>query len=172
METYKQIAIQLKKEQDYHNDLEVPKLVKIVVNIGVGKRDAREHEAITKYLERIVGQKVIPRKARKSISTFKTREGMVVGFSATLRGERMYDFLERLMKIAIPRLRDFRGIDIESIDASGNLTIGFKEHMVFPEMVDEDLTTIFGLEVTLVTNARSRDESTALLKALGVPFKK
>ncbi|MCH7883034.1 50S ribosomal protein L5 [Patescibacteria group bacterium] len=173
MKKYKNTIIpQLKKELDSLNDLEVPKVLKIAINTGVGRRDEKEKEMIQKDLELIVGQKVVPRKARKSIATFKSREGMVIGFGVTLRARRMYDFLERLIMIVIPRVRDFRGIDPNSVDASGNLTLGFKEHMVFPEMIDEDIKTHFGLEVTLVTQARSREEAVALLKAFGIPFKR
>lgn len=173
MKKYKNTIIpQLRKELGSLNDLEVPRLLKIVINTGVGRKDEKEKEAIQKDLEVIMGQKIIPRKARKSIATFKSREGMVIGFGVTLRARRMYDFLERLIMIVIPRVRDFRGIDPNSVDASGNLTLGFPEHMVFPEMIDEDIKTHFGLEVTLVTQARSREEAVALLKAFGIPFKK
>lgn len=148
------------------------KLVKIVINTGVGRREPKDIELIQKHLELITGQKCVPRKARKSISTFKTRKGQTVGLSCTLRGKRMRDFLERFLKVALPRLRDFRGIDPKSVDSSGNLTFGFKEHIVFPEIVGEDIKAPFGFEVTLVTNAKSREEAMALFKALGIPFKK
>src|SRR3989344_3842705 len=118
----------LQKERGYPNVFAVPRLVKISINTGVGRRDEKEREAIVRQLEWIVGQKVAPKKARKAIASFKTRIGLVVGAGATLRGRRMYDFLERLIFVAIPRLRDFRGIDSESVDAGGNLTLGFREH--------------------------------------------
>lgn len=162
----------LKKERGYSSELAVPRLVKIVVNTGIGRRDEKEREAIIRQFQMIVGQKVVPRPARTSIAAFKTRIGLIIGLSATLRGKRMYDFLERLIYVAIPRLRDFRGIDPKSVDAQGNLTVGFKEHTVFPEMIGEDAKPVFGFEVTLVANARTRDEALALYRAIGIPFQK
>ena len=146
------------------------KLIKIVVNAGVGRRDEKEREIIVRHLELITGQKCVLRKARKSIATFKTRQGMVIGLSCTLRGRRMRDFLERMINVALARLRDFRGIDHESVDSSGNLTLGFKEHIVFPEIAGEDIKAPFGFEVTLVVNAKTRDSASAFYKSLGVPF--
>ena len=166
------IVPRLKKEFGYSSELAVPRLKKIVVNTGVGRRDEKEREAIAKQFERIVGQKVVPRAARKAIATFKTRIGLIIGLSATLRGQRMYDFLERLIFVAIPRLRDFRGLDPKSIDSEGNLTLGFKEHNVFPEMIGEDAKPSFGFEITFVTNAHSRKEAEALFRELGIPFQK
>ena len=162
----------LKRERGYSSELAVPRLIKIVVNAGVGRRDEKEREAIARQLELILGQKIVPKKARKSIAEFKTRLGSVVGLGATLRGRRMYDFMERLVNVAIPRLRDFRGIDPKSIDAEGNLTLGLREHSVFPEMINEDAKPVFGFEVTFVTNAKSRSDAQAVLSSLGVPFKK
>ena len=162
----------LKKELGVKHDIALPRLLKIVVNTGVGRKEEKDIEAVSKHFEMISGQKCVPRKAKKSIATFKTRTGMTVGLSCTLRGARMYDFLERLISVAMPRLRDFRGIDSGSVDRSGNLTIGFKEHIVFPEIIGEDIKVPFGFEVTLVTNAKSRDEALILFKALGMPFSK
>lgn len=162
----------LKKELGLENDFAVPRLVKIVVNAGTGRRDSKETEVIQKNLEMITGQRCAPRKAKKSIASFKTRKGMAVGLSCTLRGRRMYDFLERLVNVALARLRDFRGLDPKSIDSSGNLTIGFKEHIVFPEIAGEEIKTPFGLEVTLVAKSGSKNQSLVLYKALGLRFKK
>ncbi|MEK7566611.1 MAG: 50S ribosomal protein L5 [Patescibacteria group bacterium] len=170
---YKENVIsQLKKELGLKNALACPRLIKIVVNTGVGRKEEKDIEIVAKHLEMIVGQKCAPKKAKKSIATFKTRKGVVVGLACALRGARMYDFFERLISVALPRLRDFRGIDPKTIDSSGNLTIGLKEHIVFPEIAGEDIKVPFGLEVTLVTSARSKAEAAALFKALGVPFKK
>ena len=165
-------AIRLEKELGLKNKMACPRLIKIVVNTGVGRREEKDIELIVGQLEMITGQKCAPRKAKQSIATFKTRKGMVVGLACTLRGNRMYDFLERLISVAIPRLRDFRGIDPKTIDSSGNLTIGFKEHIVFPEIAGEDVRIPFGLEATLVSNARSKTEAEVFFRALGVPFKK
>jgi len=120
----------------------------------------------------IIGQKTSPRPARISIASFKSRQGMIIGYAATLRGKRMYDFLSRLINVAMPRSRDFRGIPETSVDSSGNLTIGIREHIAFPEIIGEDVKTIFGLEATLVSNAKSREEALEFYRDLGVPFKK
>ncbi|MEK7599342.1 MAG: 50S ribosomal protein L5 [Patescibacteria group bacterium] len=164
------VAIRLKQEFKIKNDLSLPRLLKIVINSGVGRREEKEIEAVQKYLEIITGQKCVFRKARKAISTFKTRKGQVVGLSCTLRGKRMYDFLDRLINAALPRLRDFRGIDPKSIDSEGNLTLGFKEHIVFPEIAGEEVKTFFGFEITLTVRASSREQAEALYQALGIPF--
>lgn len=163
-------AIRLKQELGIKNILFLPRLLKIVVNSGVGRREEKEIEAVQKYLEMITGQKCVFRKARKAISTFKTRKGQIVGISCTLRQNRMYDFLDRLINAALPRLRDFRGINPKSVDAEGNLTLGFKEHIVFPEIAGEEVKTFFGFEITLVARAASRDQALALYRALGMPF--
>ncbi|QQG45850.1 MAG: 50S ribosomal protein L5 [Candidatus Niyogibacteria bacterium] len=166
------IADILKKKLGFKNSLAAPRLIKIVINTGTGRKEEKDKEIIIRHFELISGQKCAPRGAKKSIAAFKTRQGVVVGFACTLRGARMYDFLDKLINVALPRIRDFRGIDLKSIDSSGNLTIGFKEHIVFPEIAGEDVKAPFGLEVTLVTNAKTRDEAEALFKAIGVPFKK
>jgi len=166
------VADKLKKELGLKNALACPRLIKVAVNTGVGHKEEKDIELVAKHLEMITGQKCAPKKAKKSIATFKTRKGMVVGLSCVLRGDRMYDFLERLISVALARIRDFRGIDPKTIDSSGNLTIGFKEHIVFPEIAGEDIKIPFGLEVTLVSNSRSKTEAEALFRALGVPFKK
>ena len=159
-------------EFKYKNPMAVPKIEKVVVNVGVGRiRDEKVHDIIQKSLSLIVGQKIAPRPAKLAISAFKTRQGLIIGYAATLRGKRMYDFLERLIHVALPRQRDFQGITEKSFDGKGNLTLGIKEHIVFPEMIGEDVRSIFGFEVTVVTSGRSRKESIALLKHLGFPIK-
>lgn len=157
----------------YKNIMAVPKALKAVVNVGVGRiRDEKQHEEIRKYLSLITGQKPAPRPAKKAIAAFKTRKGLVVGYQVTLRGKRMYDFLSRLVNIALPRTRDFKGLEVGSFDAKGSLTIGLKEHIVFPEIIGEDYRFLFGLEVTVVTSAKRREEGIELLKLMGFPIKK
>ena len=149
----------------------VPRIEKIVVNCGVGRiRDEKERAEIQKYLALVTGQKVAPRPAKKAIASFKTREGLVIGYQVTLRGKRMSDFLTRLVSIALPRTRDFRGLDESSFDTKGNLTIGVKEHIVFPEMIGEDYRFLFGLEITVVTTAHTRAEGIELLRLSGFPI--
>lgn len=171
-EQYRANAVPKMREAfGYRNALAVPRLVKVVVNAGVGRiRDEKQLEAIRKSLALITGQRAAPRPAKQAIAAFKTRRGLVVGYQATLRGRRMWEFLERLISIAIPRQRDFRGIDPKSFDPRGNLTIGFREHIVFPEMIGEDMPFIFGLEVTIVTTAQRRAEGVELLRSMGFPI--
>lgn len=156
----------------YHNVMSIPKIEKVVVNVGVGRfRDEKQLEEIKKYLALITGQQVARRQAKKAIASFKTRPGMTVGFSVTLRGRRMYDFISRLVNIALPRTRDFQGISTKAFDAGGNLTIGIKEHIVFPELIGEDYRFLFGFEVTIVTTAKKREDGIELLKLAGFPIK-
>lgn len=162
----------LKEKLGYSSIMAVPKITKVAINTGFGRRVKEEQERIKKILTKICGQKISDRSARKSMASFKTRMGQVIGGAATLRGERMFSFLTKLFFIAMPRTRDFRGIDEKSVDRSGNLTVGVKEHIVFSEVSGEDTKPIFGFEVTIVTNAKSRREALELYKALGVPFKK
>ncbi|QQG42637.1 MAG: 50S ribosomal protein L5 [Candidatus Giovannonibacteria bacterium] len=170
----KEAVPKMMKEFGLRTPMAVPRVLKVVVNVGTGKmRDKKEAiEAVEKHLALITGQKPSPRPARIAVSSFKTRQGMTVGYKVTLRGKRMYDFLDKLVGFAIPRTRDFRGIPLKSVDASGNLTVGIKEHIVFPEMVGEDVRNIFGLEVTIVTSARKRDEAAELFRLLGFPFQR
>ena len=170
----KEALPKLMKEFGLKTPMAAPRILKVVVNVGTGKmRDKKDAVGtVEKHLSLITGQKPSPRPARVAISSFKTREGMTVGYKVTLRGQRMYDFLDRLVNFAMPRLRDFRGIAQKSVDESGNLTIGIKEHIVFPEMIGEDVRNIFGLEVTIVTNAKKREEALALFKLLGFPLQK
>ncbi|RJR10333.1 50S ribosomal protein L5 [Candidatus Parcubacteria bacterium] len=170
----KELKKDLQKTLQLKNIMAVPKVEKVVVNIGIGKatQDKQWVELATSILERITGQKAMTTKARKSISNFKVREGMVVGAKVTLRGDKMYDFIDKLVNITLPRLRDFFGLDLKKgFDKHGNYTIGFKEHIVFPEISMDDLDKIHGLEMTVVTSAHNDQETLELLKALGFPFK-
>lgn len=162
----------LREQFGYTNTLSVPRLEKVVVNAGVGRlRDPKEHDEVQKYLTLITGQRPHPRPARIAIASFKSRIGMTVGYRVTIRGARMFDFLSRFIDIALPRTRDFQGLAVSSFDAKGNLTVGVKEHIVFPEMVGEDYRFLFGFEVTVVTTAHTREEGTALLRLLGFPVR-
>ncbi len=170
----KEIVPKLKEQFACKNALLVPRLKKVVINIGFGKH-AKEKEAISNIeqaLTKISGQKPIMTKAKKSISAFKVREGMVIGAVATLRGDRMYDFIEKLVNISFPRVRDFRGISDKGVDRTGNMTIGLKDYSCFPELKAEDIDQIYGLEICINTNARNREEGLALFQAFGFPFKK
>jgi large subunit ribosomal protein L5 len=147
---------------------------KVVINIGIGRlKDKKEAvETITNHLALLSGQKASPRPAKVAVSSFKTRKGMIVGYKITLRGKRMRDFLDRLIMLTIPRMRDFRGIPLKSADERGNLTLGIKEHIIFPEIIGENVREIFGLEVTVVSNAKSREEAIELFRKLGFPLQK
>lgn len=172
---YKQIAVpQLQKQFGYRTPLAVPRILKVVINVGTGKmRDNKDAiEMIERHMALITAQKLSPRSAKKAVASFKSRQGMTVGYAATLRGARMFDFLDRLVHFAIPRMRDFRGIPLRSIDHGGNLTVGIREHIVFPEMIGEDIRAIFGLEATIVTNAKTREEAVAMFRLLGFPLQK
>jgi len=173
-EKYNKIVIpEMKKKFGYKNNLAVPKIIKVVVNTGVGSiKDEKQIEVIEKQLALITGQKPAKRPAKKSIASFKTRQGALAGYSATLRGQRMYDFLDRMLNIAMPRIGDFRGLDSKAIDEAGNLSIGFKEHTIFPEISEEEIKMIFGLQAVIVTSAKTRAEALELFKLLGFPFKK
>lgn len=170
----KEVVPEMAKKFHYKTPMAVPRILKIVVNSGIGKlREKKDAvEAVEKQLTLITGQKTSPRPAKKAVASFKTRIGMTIGHKVTLHGARMYEFLERLINLAIPRLRDFRGIPLKSVDQSGNLTLGIKEHIVFPEMIGEDVRTIFGLEVTAVTNAKKKEEAIELFRLLGFPLQK
>lgn len=169
------IVSALMKRFEFHNIMQVPKLERIALNVGIGKamqQDAKILEVVTKELEQIVGQKPVVTKAKKSISNFKLREGMPVGVRVTLRGARMYEFLDRFINIAIPRIRDFRGLSDKSFDGRGNYTTAVKEQVVFPEIDVDKVTKLFGMDITIVTTARTDEESYELLKAFGMPFVK
>ena len=168
----KDIIPSLMKSFNYKNVMQVPKLEKIVVNMGVGAAvaDSKVLDEAVKELESITGQKASIRIARKSISNFKLREGMKIGAKVTLRNERMYELLDRIINIALPRVRDFRGLSDKSFDGRGNYTIGVKEQIIFPEIDIEKISRIMGMDITIVTTAKTDNEAYELLKAFGVPF--
>lgn len=173
-EKYKQEVIPLLQKQfGYTHRMAVPRMVKAVVNVGMGRmRDDKQHDEVRKFLRLITGQVPAARPAKQAIASFKTRKGLIVGYQVTLRGTRMYDFVSRLIHLALPRTRDFQGIKRTASDKKGNLTIGMKEHIVFPEMVGADYHFLFGLEATIVTTARNQEEGIALLSMLGFPIQK
>jgi large subunit ribosomal protein L5 len=162
----------LSKQFGYKNPFQVPKLEKISINVGVGAatQDPKIVDVIFKELESIVGQKPVVAKAKKSVSNFKLREGMKIGCKVTLRKAKMYEFLDKLINIAIPRIRDFRGVPDKSFDGNGNYTLGIKEHVIFPEINVDSVAKQFGMDVTFVTTAKSDDEARELLRAFGMPF--
>jgi large subunit ribosomal protein L5 len=164
----------LMKSLKMSNIMEVPRIKKVVVNIGVGEAldNAKALDAAVSDLTQITGQKPVVTKARKSIAAFKLREGRSIGVKVTLRGERMWSFLDRLMNIALPRVRDFRGISADAFDGRGNYTLGLREQLVFPEIDYDKIDKLRGLEITIVTTARTDDEGRQLLQLLGMPFKK
>lgn len=179
METVKQkeknSVAALKEKFGYKNVMAAPRLTKVVISSATGtamKRDKNRNTFITERLGKIIGQKPATRAAKKSVASFKVREGDQIGVMATLRGARMYAFLDKLFAIAIPRMKDFRGLSKKAIDDLGNMTIGIKEHTIFPETADEELKDVFGFAVTIVTTAKSKKEAEAFFEALGVPFKK
>lgn len=170
----KEIVADLKNRFSYKSIMQVPKLEKIVVNMGIGSAvaDAKNLEEAVRDLETITGQKSSVRTARKSISNFKLREGMKIGAMVTLRREKMYEFLDRLITIALPRVRDFRGIPDKSFDGRGNYTLGIKEQIIFPEINVDKITKVLGMDITFVTSAKTDNEAYELLSAFGVPFRK
>ena len=172
-EKQKNIFSAIKDKFNYSNVSQSPKIEKVTVSTGVGStKDKKKIETIVDRLAKITGQKPSACSAKKSIATFKLREGDIVGYQVTLRGHRMYDFLDKLIHIALPRTRDFRGIKVTSIDEMGNISIGIKEHTIFPETSDEELRDVFGLTITLTTSARSREEAEELLRGIEFPLKK
>ena len=170
----KEIKPNLIKEFDFKTPMRTPKLVKVVINTGLGEAggDQKVIEAVSEQLAAITGQKPVPTKAKKSISTFKLREGQLIGVMVTLRGERMYDFVEKLFNIVLPRVRDFRGVSTESFDQGNNYSLGIREQILFPEIEYSKVDKVRGLQVTFVTSARSREEAKKLLEMLGMPFQK
>ena len=168
----KEIVPALKEKFNYKNDFAVPKMVKVSINVGLGKnfKDAKLLEVMEGVLLRISGQKPIKTRARLSISNFKIREGNIIGMAVTLRGERMYDFVNKLINITLPRVRDFRGLPKSIVDKTGNASIGLREHMAFPEISSDEVEVIHGLEVNIDTTAKNQEEGIALLTALGFPF--
>ena len=168
-----EVKAALKEKFGYKNDLMIPKLHKIVLNMGVGEasHNAKIADAIQAQLTKIAGQKAMVTKAKKSIATFKLREGMPVGAMVTIRGERMYDFLQKLICVVLPRIRDFRGISAKSFDGRGNYTLGLKEQALFPEITYEEVDLVKGMNVSIITTAKTDDEARELLRLLGMPFK-
>jgi len=165
---------QLMKEFGYSSIMQVPKLTKVVLNMGLGEavQNPKIVEGAANELTAIAGQKAVVTKAKKSIATFKLREGMPIGCRVTLRGEKMWDFLGKLMHVALPRVRDFRGISLKAFDGNGNYAMGIKEHIIFPEIDYDKIDKIKGLNISIGTTARTDDEGRFLLKALGMPFRK
>ena len=169
-----QIADSLMKKFNYSSKMEVPKLEKIVINMGVGEAsvDSKFMEAAVKDLELIAGQKPVVTKARKSIAGFKIREGQTIGAKVTLRGENMYNFMEKLVKIALPRVRDFRGVSKTAFDGKGNYTLGVKEQIIFPEIEYDQILKLRGMDIVFVTTAKTNEEAFELLSGFGMPFRK
>lgn len=169
----KEIVPELMKEFKYTSVMQVPKLEKIIVNIGAGEgsKDEKFITAAVNDLTKITGQKPVVTKARKSIAGFKIREGQPVGVKVTLRGENMYYFFEKLVKVGLPRVRDFRGVSAHSFDGHGNYTLGIKEQLIFPEIEYDDVVKVRGMDIVFVTTAKSNEEAKSLLKGFGMPFK-
>ncbi len=169
----KEIVPALKEKFGYKNNLAVPKLEKVVVHIGLSQnlKDPKFIEIAEETVLKITGQYPLKTKAKKSISNFKIRKGMVVGMMATLRGDRMYDFVDKLINVALPRVRDFRGLSQKAMDQNGNLSIGFRENICFPEIKPDEVEKIHGLQVIVKTTAKSKEEGLELLRLLGFPFR-
>jgi large subunit ribosomal protein L5 len=171
----KDVAPQLQRDFTLQNVMEIPRLQKVVINIGVGSEtqtDSKALDAAVNDLTIIAGQKPVVAKARKSISNFKLREGKPIGVKVTLRGQRMWSFLDRLMNIALPRVRDFRGVTADAFDGRGNYTLGLREQLVFPEIDYDKIDKLRGMEITVVTTARTDEQGRRLLQLLGMPFRK
>ena len=170
----KELLPQLKEKLGVNNVMAVPKLTKVVINMGVGEAltDKKHLESAVNDLELIAGQKAVVTKASKSVASFKLREGWPVGCKVTLRGDRMYDFIERLVNIAIPRERDFRGLNPKSFDGQGNYSMGIKEQIIFPEINYDNIDKIRGMDICINTSASNNEDAKALLEALNFPFKK
>jgi large subunit ribosomal protein L5 len=168
-----ELVPQLQQELGYANPMEVPRFEKVVLNVGVGEaaRDAKALDGAVEDLTTITGQRPVITKARKSIASFKLREGMSIGAKVTLRGDRMWEFLDRLLATALPRIRDFRGLDPGAFDGRGNYTIGITEQLVFPEIDYDKVQAVRGMDITVVTTARNDEEGLALLRALGFPLR-
>ena len=168
-----EIVSQMVKEYKYRNKLMVPKILKTVVNVGLGEALVSSNvvQIVSRDLQAITGQKPIERKAKKSIANFKLREGMPIGCKVTLRKEKMYDFFEKLIKISLPRTRDFRGLNPNSFDGRGNYTLGIKEHIIFPEIDFDKIDKIKGLDICITTSAKNNEEAMELLKQFNFPFK-
>ncbi|MBX9667818.1 MAG: 50S ribosomal protein L5 [Candidatus Obscuribacterales bacterium] len=164
----------LKTHFNYDNEMQIPRIEKVVINMGVGEAttNSKSIESSVKEMATITGQKPVVNRARKSIATFKVRKGMPVGVSVTLRGKRMYDFLAKLMHIALPRIKDFRGLSPKSFDGRGNYSLGIKEQLIFPEISYDKIDATRGMDIAIVTTARTDQEALQLLREIGMPFKK
>lgn len=169
-----EVVPSLKEKYNYKSIMEVPKLEKIVINIGVGDATSNSKllDAAVADLAKISGQKPVVTKAKKSIAGFKVREGQAIGCKVTLRADLMYNFLDKLIRIALPRVRDFRGISTKSFDGRGNYTLGIKEQIIFPEIVYDEVVKVRGMDIVFVTTAKTNEEALDLLKGFGLPFKK
>jgi large subunit ribosomal protein L5 len=169
---HSEVVPQLKEKFQYSSIMEVPKITKISINKGIGNAvsDKKLVDIGVDELTTITGQKAVPTKAKNSVSNFKLREGMPIGARVTLRGDKMYEFLDRLMTIALPRVRDFRGVNDKGFDGRGNYTLGVKEQIIFPEISIDKIKAISGMDITFVTTAKTDEESYELLKAFGMPF--
>jgi len=170
----KEMVPALMKEFGFKNTMQVPKVVKVVVNVGLGEaiQNPKLLDGAVKEVEAITGQKAVVNKARKSIAAFKLREGMAVGCSVTLRSDRMWEFLDRLVNVALPRIRDFKGVSGKAFDGRGNYSLGIKEQFIFPEIDYDKVEMVHGMDVAIVTTARNDEEGKALLRYLGMPFRK
>jgi large subunit ribosomal protein L5 len=170
----KEVAPSLFESFEFKNMMQVPRIKKVVVNIGLGEAmaDPKALDAAVSDLTQIAGQKPVTTRARKSIAAFKLREGVVIGTKVTLRGERMWAFLDRLMNVALPRVRDFRGVSPNAFDGRGNYTLGLRDQLIFPEIEYDKIDKLRGMEVTIVTSAETDDQARAMLQLLGMPFKK
>jgi large subunit ribosomal protein L5 len=169
----KEVVPALTKEFDYKNRMEVPRIEKIVVNMGLGEaiQNIKILDSAVEELSMIVGQRPVITKAKKSIATFKLRQGMSIGCCVTLRSERMYEFFDRLVNVALPRVRDFRGISPKSFDGRGNFSLGLKEQIIFPEIDYDKIDKVKGMNISIITSAKTDDEARQLLKLMGLPFK-
>ena len=164
---------EIKEKLGIKNIMAVPKITKVVVSAGTGSfKDKKKNDVVVDRLAKITGQHAVAKGAKKSVASFKIRQGDIVGFMTTLRGDRMYSFLNKFVNVAIPRMRDFRGLDLKAVDEMGNVTFAVKENTIFPETSDEDLRDVFGLAITIVTTAKSKKDAMEFLKIIGFPFKK
>jgi large subunit ribosomal protein L5 len=174
-EKQKAVFTTLSKEFGYKNIMAAPHLVKVTVSVATGsamKRDKKRNDLVLDRLMKITGQKATIRKAKMSVASFKTREGDPIGVAVTLRGARMFGFLDKVLNVSLPRTKDFRGLNRTSVDAIGNMTFGIKEHTIFPEIKDEELKDVFGMAVTMGTTAKTKEEAVKFFELIGIPFKK
>ena len=172
-EVQKKAFTALKDTMGYKSVMQTPKITKVIINVGIGSlKDKKKIELIANRLEKITGQKASIRGSKKSIASFKVREGDPVGYVVTMRGNRMNDFIEKFLNVALPRTRDFRGISAKSIDEMGNYSLGIRDNTIFPETADEEIKDVFGMTITFTTTAKNKDEAKAYFEYIGFPFKK